>query len=127
MATAAGLGARERQIMDSVYRRGQATVAEVMADLPDPPTYSGVRAMLRLLEEKGHLVHRQDGPRYVYLPAVPSADARTDALRHVVRTFFEGSPEEAMVALLRMGDSELGDDELERLVQRVRAAAAEGR
>src|SRR3954469_10092420 len=95
----ATLTRREREIMDILYRRGRATAAEVLEDMADPPTYSAVRALLRLLEEHGHAKHVQDGPRYVYLPAVPRSDARRNALSHVVATFFEGSVEQAVVAL----------------------------
>ncbi len=91
MAEAAQLSRRERQIMDVIYRRGRATAAEVLDDIPDPPGYSAVRAMLRLLEEKGHVRHEQDGPRYVFLPIVNRDRARKSALKHVVRTFFDGS------------------------------------
>ncbi len=122
-----GLSRRERQIMDALFRRGEATVAEVMDEMPDPPSYSAVRATLRILEEKGHVVHRQDGPRYVYLPAVEPAEARQDALEHLVRTFFHGSAEQAAVALLRMSDAELSDADIERLARKIRDAAGEGR
>ncbi|HEX6940533.1 MAG TPA: BlaI/MecI/CopY family transcriptional regulator [Longimicrobiales bacterium] len=121
------LSRRERQIMDVLFRRGEATVAEVMQEMPDPPSYSAVRATLRILEEKGHVVHRQDGPRYVYLPAVAPEEAREDALRHLVRTFFHGSAESAAVALLRMSDTELTDEDIARLARKIRDAAKEGR
>ena len=109
------LGRRERQIMDAVYRRGRATAAEVLGDLPDPPSYSAVRGMLRLLEDKGHLRHEQDGPRYVYLPTTERDEARRSALAHLLRTFFDNSRESAMAALLDLGGAPLGDDEYERL------------
>ena len=109
------LGRRERQIMDAVYRRGRATAAEVLGDLPDPPSYSAVRGMLRLLEDKGHLRHEQDGPRYVYLPTTERDEARRSALAHLLRTFFDNSRESAMAALLDLGGTPLGDDEYERL------------
>src|SRR6476646_9316402 len=89
--SAAQLSRRERQIMDVIYRRGRATAAEVLQDIPEPPSYSAVRALLRLLEEKGHVRHEQDGPRYVFLPTVNRERARKSALRHVVRIFFNGS------------------------------------
>src|SRR3954464_12538943 len=101
--TAVGLSRRERQIMDAIYRRGRATAAEVLEDMPDPPSYSAVRAMLRLLEEKGHLRHEQDGPRYVFMPTAPRDRASRSALTHVVRTFFDGSASEAVAALLNDG------------------------
>src|SRR3954469_12868431 len=94
--TASQLSRRERQIMDVIYRRGQATAAEVLEDMPDPPSYSAVRAMLRLLEEKGHVRHEQDGPRYVFLPTLHRDRASRSALTHVVRTFFDGSATEAV-------------------------------
>ncbi|HEX7049715.1 MAG TPA: BlaI/MecI/CopY family transcriptional regulator [Longimicrobiales bacterium] len=122
-----GLSRRERQIMDVLYRRERATVAEVMADLPDPPSYSAVRATLRILEEKGHVEHEQDGPRYVYLPTVDRGEARTAALTHVVSTFFGGSAEQAAVALLRMSDVDLDEAGIERLARKIREAAREGR
>ena len=95
-----GLGRRERQIIEIIYRRGRATAAEVRADLPDDPSYSTVRGMLRHLEGKGHLRHEQDGLRYVYVPTAPTADVRASALSHVVRTFFDGSQASAVATLL---------------------------
>lgn len=94
------LGKRERQIMEIVYRRGRATVSDVLGELPDPPSYSSVRAMLRYLEDKGHLRHEEDGPRYVYLATAPAEEVRSSALSHVVRTFFDGSVSTAVAALL---------------------------
>ena len=121
------LGRRERQIVDVVYRLGRATVADVLEQLPDPPSYSAVRAMLRILEGKGHLHHEQDGPRYVYLPAVRHARAGRSALRHMVDTFFNGSVGDAAAALLESGDAALSDDELERLSALIRRARKQGR
>ena len=118
---------RERQVMDILFRRGEATVAEVMADLPDPPTYSAVRSILRILEEKELITHEEDGPRYVYLPAVNTERAREDALRHVIRTFFDGSTEQAVTALLRISDAEVSDAEIARLRERIRNARLSGR
>ena len=123
---AAGLSRRERQIMDVIYRRGRATAAEVLEDIPDPPSYSAVRAMLRLLEEKGHLRHEQDGPRYVFLPIVNRDRARKSALTHVVRTFFDGSATEAVAALLNDG-GKLSEAELDRLSAMIEQAREEGR
>ena len=120
------LSRRERQIMDSIYRRGRATAAEVLEDLPDPPSYSAVRALLRLLEEKGHVRHEQDGPRYVFLPTVARDRARKSALKHVVRTFFDGSPTDAVAALLD-GDTKLDESELDRLSAMIEQARKEGR
>ncbi len=127
MSEAQDLSRRERQIMDSVYRRGRATAAEVMADLPEAPSYSAVRTMLRLLEEKGHLRHEQDGPRYVYVPMVARENARVSALKHLVSTFFNGSAEQAMAALLEISDSNLSDDQLNRLQTLIEEARTEGR
>lgn len=121
------LSRRERQVMDILYRRGEATVAEVMADLPDPPTYSAVRSILRILMEKDMITHREDGPRYVYLPAVHPDRAADDAMQHVIRTFFDGSAEQAVAAVLRMSDAKLSDAEVERLRERIRAARVSGR
>lgn len=121
------LSRRERQIMDVLFRRGEATVAEVMANIPDPPSYSAVRATLRILEEKGHVVHKEEGPRYVYLPAAAPDEARTDALKHLVRTFFNGSPEQAVTALLQMSDARLSEAEIERLQERIRTSRKRGK
>ena len=116
------LGKRERQIMDIVYRRGRATASEVLADLPDPPTYSTVRGMLRYLEEKGHLRHEQEGPRYVYLPTSAKKEVRASALSHLVRTFFDGSTAAAAAALLE--SKPLSAEEYERLSKLIEAAKA---
>jgi BlaI family transcriptional regulator, penicillinase repressor len=113
--------------MDILFRRAEATVAEVMADLPDPPTYSAVRSVLRILVGKRLVTHREDGPRYVYLPAVNPDRARDEALQHVVRTFFDGSAEQAVTALLRMSDTEMSEAELSRLGELVRKARSTGR
>ncbi len=106
---------RERQIMDVLYRLERASVAQVLAELPSKLNYSTVRAQLRVLEEKGHVRHEEDGPRYVYVPAVPRDVARRSAFRHLVDTFFEGSAERAAAALLGGEVSELSAEELERL------------
>ncbi|HUQ82561.1 MAG TPA: BlaI/MecI/CopY family transcriptional regulator [Gemmatimonadaceae bacterium] len=123
----AKLTRRERQIMDILYRDGEGTVGDVMAQMPDPPSYSAVRATMNVLEEKGHIRHRQDGPRYVYLPAVPRERARNAALNHLLQTFFDGSAESAVVALLQMTDSQLSTTDFERLADQVRKARQEGR
>src|SRR5438477_5908116 len=96
------LSRRERQIMDAIYQRGQATAAEVQEDLPDPPSYSAVRAMLRLLEEKGYLKHEQDGPRYLFKPTLAREKARKSAMKQMLETFFDGSTEQAVAALLNL-------------------------
>src|SRR5918911_770206 len=105
------LSRRERQIMDILYRRGRATAAEVMADLTGARNYSTVRTQLRVLEEKGHVRHEEDGLRYVYLPAVPRHAARRSALRHLVETFFDGSAEQVVGALLGGEGARLSKDE----------------
>ncbi len=121
------LSRRERQIMDVLFRLGEATGAEVMEGLPDPPSYSAVRAMLRILEEKGEIAHTQDGPRYVYRPTVAPEKARRSALRHVLRTFFDGSAERAVAALLDDAGNHLSDAELDRLASLIEQARTEGR
>ena len=120
------LSRRERQIMEVIYTRGRATAAEVLESLPDPPSYSAVRAMLRILEGKGHLVHVTDGPRYVFLPTTPREQARETALRGIIQTFFGGSPENAVAALLDL-DDELDAEALERLAELIADARKEGR
>ncbi len=109
------LSRRERQIMDVIYRLGQATAAEVLDRLPEPPSYSAVRTLLRILEEKGHVRHEQDGPRYVYLPTVPRDSAKESALRHLLGTFFDNSAEAAVAALLDLKGDGLSEAELDRL------------
>jgi predicted transcriptional regulator len=116
------LSRRERQVMDILFRRGQATAAEVMNDLPDPPTYSSVRSILSILVDKGHAVFREEGLRYVYLPAASPKHVREEALRHVIRTFFDGSTDQTIAAVLRMSDSKLSEDEIARLQERIRRA-----
>ncbi len=118
---------RERQIMDVVYRRGEATAAEVREGLPDPPSYSAVRAMLRKLEDKGHLRHRSDGPRYVFRPTVPRGRARRQAISRLVRTFFDGSASQAIHGLLGASEGELSDEELDFLAERIDQARKGGR
>jgi BlaI family transcriptional regulator, penicillinase repressor len=117
------LGKRERQIMEIVYRLGRATAAEVLADLPDAPSYSSVRGMLRHLEGKGYLRHKRDGIRYVYLPTSPKLEVRASALSHVVRTFFDGSVSTAVAALLE--SKPLSQDEYERLSRLLNEAPRE--
>jgi predicted transcriptional regulator len=124
--THADLSRRERQIIDILYTQGRATVADVQSRLPDPPSYSGVRAMLRILEEKGHVRHEQDGPRYVYLPTVARDNAKRSALRHMLQTFFDGSAEQAISALLDDKSSRLSDAELDRLARLIAQARNTG-
>lgn len=109
------LSRRERQIVDILYAQGHATAAEVQAALPEPPSYSAVRAMLRILEEKGHVRHEQDGPRYIYKPTLPRENAKKSAMRHMLHTFFDGSAEQAISALLDDHSARLSDAELDRL------------
>ena len=120
------LSRRERQIMDIIYRRGRATAAEVLDELPDPPTYSAVRAALRLLEEKGSLSHEMEGKRYVYLPTTPRSRARSSALHHLIRTFFNGSPEQVVNALIEETKPSAAElDRLARLIDEARRAEEE--
>ena len=125
--TFAQLSRRERQIMDAIYTRGRATAAEVLEGLPDPPSYSAVRAMLRILEDKGALRHEYDGPRYIYLPTVPRESAQRSALRHLVSTFFGGSTAQAVAALLDDSDARLSKQEIDRLEKLIEDAKSEGR
>ena len=119
------LSRRERQIMDVVYQCGRVTAAEVLDALPDPPSYSAVRALLRVLEEKGHLRHQRDGARYVFLPTVPREKARRSALARVVQTFFGGSTQATVAALI--DQSSLSDADLDRLRDLIDRARQEGR
>jgi predicted transcriptional regulator len=120
------LSRRERQIVDILYSHGRATAAEVQAALPDPPSYSAVRAMLRILEEKGHVRHEQDGPRYVYVPTLARDNAKRSALRHMLQTFFDGSAEQAISALLDDSSTRLSDRELDRLARMIQLARRTG-
>ena len=120
------LSRRERQILDILYQRGQATAADVQAALPEPPSYSAVRALLRILEEKGHVRHQQDGPRYVYLPTVARDNAKRSALHHMLKTFFDGSAEQAISALLDENSAKLSSVELDRLARLIDTARKSG-
>jgi predicted transcriptional regulator len=117
-----GLSRRERQIMDILYRRGRATAGEVMGDLSGDPSYSTVRTQLRVLEEKGHVHHEEEGLRYVYSPAVPRHAARRSALRHLVETFFDGSAEKTVAALLGGEGTRMSEQELDRLADLIERA-----
>lgn len=121
------LSRRERQIMDIVYRLGQATAQEVRENLEDPPSYSAVRALLRVLENKGRLRHYQAGPRYVFLPTVPRGKARRSALKGLLRNFYDNSHVDMIAALLEDSGSGLSDDELKRLNRMIQKARREGR
>jgi predicted transcriptional regulator len=120
------LSRRERQIIDILYTQGRATAAEVQAALPDPPSYSAVRAMLRILEDKGHVRHEQDGPRYVYLPTVARDNAKKSAMRHMLQTFFDGSASQAISALLADDRAQFSDAELDRLARMIDKARKTG-
>ena len=122
-----GLGNRERQLVDVVYQLGEASVAEVLQKLPDPPSYSSVRKMLSLLEEKGLLKHRRDGMRYVYRPAQPAKTARRQAVLHLLDTFFAGSASDAVNSILDVSADQLNDDDLRRLQSIIDQAKREGR
>lgn len=121
------LSRRERQVMDILHRHGTATVTEILDDLPDPPTYSAVRSVLRILHEKGMIAFREDGPRYVYRPAIATEAARDEVLERVVRTYFAGSTEQAVTALLRLSDADVNDADLNRLREKIRSARVKGR
>jgi len=121
------LSRRERQIMDIIYQLKEATVAQVLAKLPNPPSYSTVRALLRVLEDKGHLVHKQDGPRYVFSPTLSREKARQNALKHLVKTFFDDSTEDVMAALLDISETNLADEDYRRLLDMIEKAKKEGR
>ena len=120
------LSRRERQIIDILYTQGRGTAAEVQAALPDPPSYSAVRAMLRILEEKGHVRHEQDGPRYVFLPTIARDNAKRSAMRHMLQTFFDGSAEQAISALLDDASTKMSDVELDRLARMISEARRSG-
>ena len=120
------LSRRERQIIDILYAQGRATAAEVQAALPDPPSYSAVRAMLRILEDKGHIRHEQDGTRYVYLPTIARDSAKKSAMRHVLQTFFDGSASQAISALLDDPRASFSDAELDRLARMIDKARKAG-
>jgi predicted transcriptional regulator len=120
------LSRRERQILDILYQRGRATAADVQVALPEPPSYSAVRALLRILEEKGHVRHEQDGPRYVYVPTLGRENAKRSALRHILQTFFDGSAEQAISALLDGSSAKLSRAELDRLARLIESARKSG-
>jgi len=121
------LSRRERQIMDVLYQKGRATVAEVLAKLPDPPGYSAVRALLRILEQKGHVRHEESEGKYVFIPKMHREQAKRSAIRHLLKTFFDGSPEEAVEALLDVSSSKLSEAELDRLAKLIEKARQGGK
>ncbi len=122
-----GLSRRERQIMDFLFQKGKASVAEVMEGIADPPSYSAVRAMLRTLEQKGRVVHGEDGRAYIYRPTLRKDTARCGALTHLLQTFFDGSTEQAVAALLELKGSKLSDAQLDRVADLITKAKHEGR
>lgn len=121
------LSRRERQVMEILHRRGESTVNEIMQGLPDPPTYSAVRSVLRILSGKRLIDHREDGPRYVYFPVLPTDKTREDVLAHVVQTYFSGSAEQAVTALLRLSDTRIDGAKLAQLRGRIRRARQDER
>jgi predicted transcriptional regulator len=121
------LSRRERQIMDIIFARGEATAATVHEALPNAPSYSAVRALLRILEEKGHLTHREDGPRYVFMPTVPRSQASKSALKRVVQTFFDGSLSSAVAALVDAEGGKLSTEELKRIEAIIKAAKSKSK
>jgi len=123
----ASLSRRERQIMDIIYRLGHVTVAEVLPELPGEPAYSTVRAQLRVLEQKGHVRHEEQGQQYIYTPTVPRHAVRQSALKHLVHTFFDGSREKVVSALLGSESGSVSDEELERIAQIIEKARKERR
>lgn len=122
-----GLSRRERQIMEILYQRGQASAAEVLAALEDPPSYSAVRALLRVLEEKGHVRHQAQGLKYVYVPVVAREKAKRSAMKHLVETFFADAPEQAVAALLDVSSRRLTNEELDRMAEMIEKARREGK
>ena len=121
------LSRREREIMDIIYKMGRASVAQVLERIPDPPSYSAVRALLRVLEEKRHLTHIQEGPRYIYFPTLPREEARQNALKHVMQTYFDNSTEDAVAALLNISEGKLSETDYKRLSEMIKKARKEGR
>jgi predicted transcriptional regulator len=121
------LSRRERQIMDVLYRKGSASAAEVLDNMPDPPSYSAVRALLRILEQKGHVRHEESEGKYVFMPTVSRERAKRSAIRHVVQTFFNGSPHDAVAALIDASSSKLSDSELDRLQELIAKARKGGK
>jgi predicted transcriptional regulator len=121
------LSRREREIMDVLHREGRATAAVVRQGLASPPSYSAVRAMLRILEDKGHVRHEVDGPRYVYLPTMAHEKAKRSALRHLLHTFFQGSESQVMAALVDLSPKGLDEDEIRRIRQLISDARVRGR
>ena len=127
MSALGGLSRRERQIMEILYQRGKGSAAEVRGAMEDAPSYSAVRAMLRVLEEKGHVRHQEEGLKYVYAPVVAREKAKRSAVKHLLETFFGGSPEQAVAALLDVSATRLTEDELNRMAEMIERAKREGK
>ena len=127
MSALAGLSRRERQIMEILYQRGKASASEVREAMEDAPGYSAVRAMLRVLEEKGHVKHQEEGLKYVYVPVVAREKAKRSAVKHVLDTFFAGSPEQIVAALLDVSAARLTNEELDRMADLIEKAKREGK
>jgi len=125
--TQAALSRRERQIMDILYQRGKASAADVREAMPDPPSYSAVRAMLRVLEDKGHVKHQAEGLKYVYVPLIAAEKARRSAVKHLMETFFQDSPEKIVAALLDVSSTRLTREELDRMAEMIEQAKREGK
>lgn len=125
--SASDLGRRERQILDIVYRLGEATVGDVLEQMSDPPAYDSVRTMLRLLESKGFVSHRKDGTRYVYRPTQSRLTASRSALAHLMKTFFEDSVADTMAAAFDLQSDKLSEEDLKRLESLISKARKEGR
>ena len=121
------LSRRERQIMDIVYVMGRVSVAQVLERIPNPPSYSAVRALIKVLEKKGHLTHKQEGPRYIYFPTLPREEARQNALKHIMQTFFDDSTEDVVAALLNISEGSLSEIDYKRLSELIKRARKEGR
>ena len=121
------LSRRERQIMDVLYERGRATAAEILAALPDPPSYSAIRALIKVLEDKSHVKHREDGPRYVFTPSVPRSKARRNAVKHLLQTFFDDSAGEAVASLLGASAGKLKPEDLDKIEELIARARKESK
>src|ERR1700730_11771213 len=119
------LSRRERQIMDVLYEKGRATAAEILAALPDPPSYSALRALIKVLEDKGHVKHQEDGPRYVFTPSIPRAKARKNAVKHLLQTFFDDAAGEAVASLLGASAGKLKPEELDKIEDLIARARKE--
>lgn len=121
------LSRRERQIMDIIYELNEATVKQVLDRIPNPPSYSTIRALLRVLQEKGHLTHKQEGPRYIYSPILSRERARKNALKHLMKTFFDDSTEDVVAALLNISEDNLSEKDFRRITDLIKKARKEGR